>query len=54
MHNAGAKIYVAIYLNKSLYIVNYDRLAYAKMLAGQKSVHANALYEWRIKDGIDY
>lgn len=51
MHNAGAKIFVAIYLNKDLYIVPFSRLSVAKFIAGAISIHKDTLYEWRSKNG---
>jgi len=49
MHNVGAKIYIAIYLNKELFVVPYDKIAFAKFVAGEKSIHKKILEKWRIQ-----
>lgn len=49
MHNAGAKIFIAIYLNKELYIVAFKELVEAKFLTGAKSIHKDTLEKWRVK-----
>lgn len=49
MANAGAEIYIAIYLNKELYIISYSNIQFAKFIAGEISVHKTILEKWRIK-----
>jgi hypothetical protein len=49
MHNAGAKIYLAIYLNTELYIVPFDKLLFSKFISGDISIHKDILTKWRIK-----
>lgn len=47
--NAGGKIFLAIYIGKELYIVDYKYLAYMKLLSTDKSIPIESLIEWRIK-----
>jgi penicillin-binding protein-related factor A (putative recombinase) len=49
MTNAGANIYIAIYLNKELYIVPYDKIQFAKYIGGETSIHKIVLEKWRPK-----
>jgi hypothetical protein len=49
MYNAGAKIYIAIYLNKELYIISFKEIVEAKFLSGATSIHKDTLEKWRIK-----
>ena len=49
MSNAGAEIYIAIYLNKELYIVPYKNLQIAKFIGGETSIHETVLAKWRKK-----
>jgi len=49
MHNAGAAIYIAIYLNKELYIVPYKEIQTLKFLTTDTSISVDKLYLWRAK-----
>ena len=49
MTNAGAEIFIAIYLNKELYIIPFESVQYAKFIGGEKSIHQDILVKWRIK-----
>lgn len=49
MRGSGADIYVAIYLNKELYIVPYKDLQFAKFISGATSIHKDTLENWRVK-----
>lgn len=47
--NAGAKIFLAIYVNKVLYIVDFKKLQLLKYVGNVPSVSIKELEEWRIK-----
>lgn len=49
MHNAGAVIYIAIYLNKELYIVPYNEVQALKFLTTETSIPIDKLDSWRAK-----
>lgn len=49
MHNAGATIFLAIYVNKELYIVPYLNVRFAKFSSGDTSINISTLNAWRIK-----
>lgn len=49
MHKAGAKIFIAIYLNKELYVVSYDYIQFSKWISGEKSIHKDTLNKWGVK-----
>lgn len=49
MLNAGAKIFVAIYIGKELYVVDFKKLQLVKYIGMTKSVSVKELDEWRIK-----
>lgn len=47
--NAGGKIFVAIYIGKELYVVDFKKLQLIKYIGMTKSVSTKELEEWRIK-----
>lgn len=49
MHNAGATIFMAIYVDKELYIVPYMNVSAARILSNTPSINIKQLMEWRIK-----
>ena len=53
MHNAGAKIFIAIYVEKELFIVPYVNVRFAKFSTNDKSVNLQTLNAWRVKDGFN-
>jgi len=49
MHDAGAIIYIAAYLNKELYVVPYKEIRVTKFLTTETSITAEKLNSWRVK-----
>ena len=47
--NAGGKIFLAIYVGKELYVVDYKVIQVIKYVGVEKSVTIQQLNEWRIK-----
>lgn len=48
MMNAGAKIFVAIYVQKELFLVDFREIQLAKIIEEKRSVHINELNALRV------
>jgi recombination protein U len=47
--DAGGTIYLAIYVNKELYIINYKSIQILQHLTNEKSISIEQLDKWRVK-----
>ena len=49
MHQAGAEIYVAVYINNELFIIPYKDIWVEKFLGNTTSLKVSELDQWRVK-----
>lgn len=49
MHQAGAEIYVAVYISKDLFIIPYKDIWVEKFLGNTTSLKVSELDKWRVK-----